>query len=493
MKIAAAGFQHETNRFSPIPTTHEDFVREDGWPGLTEGDAVFEVFRDANIPIGGFLSFARRKGIQAVPILWASAEPAGLIKDDAFDRLSAQILEGIAATLPVDGIYLDLHGAMVTESFEDGEGEFLRRLRDRFGDEIPVAVSLDLHANVTLEMVKFSNVITIYRTYPHLDMAETGYRAGELLHEIVESGKKPHASFKKPPLLLPLHTQCTTMEPCQSLYALLPEENSLKTGTADIALGFPPSDIAQNGPGIVSYDFIKKRVKQTAQTLHDALMSLESMFDMPLFHSRDAVRSAMERSGSGKPIILADIQDVAGAGSTTETTELLNELALAKAKNVGVAAFYDKDAVMTAHTVGIGGEFDCELGGKISGPDHPGFEGRFRVAALSDGKFDFTGEMMGGIKANIGPTAAIDLISHDAEIRIVVTGERIQPTDQSIFTHLGINPADFDLLVLKSVVHFRADFEPIADEIILVVAPGFSPCVLTEEIFPRLRRGVKLL
>ena len=164
MKIAAAGFQHETNRFSPIPTTYEDFVREDGWPGLTEGKAVIDVFLDANIPIGGYLQYAAEMNVEAVPVLWASAEPAGLIEDEAFDAVSQKIIDGIVAELPLDGIYLDLHGAMVTVSHEDGEGEFLRRLRKRVGFDIPIAVSLDLHANITPEMVELSDVITIYQT-----------------------------------------------------------------------------------------------------------------------------------------------------------------------------------------------------------------------------------------------------------------------------------------------------------------------------------------
>ena len=493
MKIAAAGFQHETNRFSPIPTTYADFVREDGWPGLTEGAAIWDVFLEANIPIGGFLKFARAKQIEAMPVLWASAEPAGLIQDNAFDGVCAKILDGIAAVQPIDGIYLDLHGAMVTETYEDGDGEFLRRLRNRFGCEIPVAVSLDLHANITPEMTQLADVITIFRTYPHLDMAQTGYRASELLHEMITVGRRPTVSFRKPPLLIPLHTQCTTMEPCQSLYAMLPDDSSLNSGSADIALGFPASDIEQNGPGIVAYHYSEKQSNQIADKLDEALISRESSLSSPLYSSLDAVTEALKKIGGGKPIILADVQDVAGAGSTTETTELLETLAKAGVRNTALAAFCDKDAVAIAHQVGIGGEFSCTLGGKLSGTDHPGFEGTFRVAALSNGQFRFTGEMMAGLTANIGLTAAIDLISHDSEIRIVATTERIQPVDRATLTHLGIDLTKLDLLVLKSVVHFRADFEPLADEILLVAAPGFSPCVLTADKFPRLRPGVRLL
>ena len=493
MKIAAAGFQHETNRFSPIPTTYDDFVREDGWPGLTEGDDVIEVFREANIPISGCLAYARDNHIESAPILWASAEPASLVEDHAFDRVSAKILDGLEAALPLDGIYLDLHGAMVTETYEDGEGEFLRRLRERFGSDIPVAVSLDLHANITPPMAELSDVMTVYRTYPHLDMAQTGYRATGLLHKMIQKGIKPHTAFRKPPILLPLHTQCTTLEPCKSIYAILPEENELYNHSADIALGFPASDIAQNGPGIVAYDFSEQYAERMADQLENAILSAQSSFSKPVFSSRDAIQTTLSRPRGQNPIILADIQDVAGAGSTAETTGLLEELARAKVTNCGLAAFYDREAAGVAHETGVGGEFECTLGGKLGGADFPGFQGRFRVAALSNGRFEHTGEMMRGTIANIGPTAAVDLISHDAQIRIIVTSERIQPVDRALFTHLGIDPGGFHLLALKSVVHFRADFEPIADEIILVVAPGFSPCILTEDKFPRLRRGVRLL
>ena len=171
-KFAVAGFQHETNTFSPIFAGLSDFMRVDGWPGLTEGPDVPSVFRPMNIPIGGFIAAAEGEA-KLVPILWASAEPSNLVSEEAFETIAAKILAGISDAMPVDGVYLDLHGAMVTEQFEDGEGELLRRVRDLAGESMPIAISLDLHANVTEEMVNTANIVTIFRTYPHLDMAET--------------------------------------------------------------------------------------------------------------------------------------------------------------------------------------------------------------------------------------------------------------------------------------------------------------------------------
>ena len=492
MKIAVAGFQHETNRFSPVQTSCQDFVQEDGWPGLTQGRKLWDVFLEANIPLGGFLQYAKQH-FDAVPILWASAEPAGLVHDDAFDQITDMILEGLQAAMPLDGIYLDLHGAMVCQSYEDGEGEFLRRLRNRLGNEIPIAVSLDLHANVTPESVALADVMTIYRTYPHIDMADTGYRAGALLRQIIATGQKPHCAFRQLPFLIPLPDQCTNLEPARTLYEKLPLEHDLETGSADIALGFPASDIAQMGPAIVAYDYSKKNARQRADQLEQALLDAESSFNMPIYRTKEAVRLALQRGPQKRPIILADAQDVSGAGSMSDSTELLEELARVGIRNCAVGAIYDKEVVKTAHSLGVGAEFSCELGDNFSGPEQAGFQGRFRVVALSDGMFEYHGEMMSGITAKIGPTAALELVHDTAEIQIVVTSERIQLLDQAIMSHIGIKPEEKSYLAIKSVVHFRADFDSIADEIIIVEARGFSPCRFREGLFPHLRKGVRLL
>ena len=293
MKIAVAGFQHETNRFSPYSTTLFDFEREDGWPGLTSGQAIFDVFPSMNIPLGGFLNFAKGR-YDVVPILWTSAEPGGLVEDAAFDDISERILNEIQAALPLDGIYLDLHGAMVTQSHEDGEGELLARLRARFGEAIPIAVSLDLHTNVTMQMTSKADVITIFRTYPHLDMAKTGFRAGVLLDQILASRRRPHCVFRKLPLLIPLQSQCTDLEPTRSIYQHLTDAQSLNTVHADVAMGFPPSDIAENGPAIVVYSYSESVALEKADQIEREFLQSENRFPYPLYREDEGVRLAKE-------------------------------------------------------------------------------------------------------------------------------------------------------------------------------------------------------
>jgi len=491
-KFAVAGFQHETNTFSPIFTGLSDFVRVDGWPGLTEGPDVLSVFRPMNIPIGGFIAAAEDEA-KLAPILWASAEPSNLVSNEAFETIAAKILAGISDAMPVDGVYLDLHGAMVTEQFEDGEGELLRRVRDLTGESMPIAISLDLHANVTEEMVNAADIVTIFRTYPHLDMAETGARAFNLLAEAVRTGRRPKSGFRKLPFMVPVHAQCTTEPPADKLYGMLGSCQSLKDPTADIALGFPPADIAQCGPAIVASGYSRESVNHKLSEIEAAFVAATDEFRAELAEPDEAVREAIEFGEPGRPVVLADIQDNSGAGATSDTTALLASMVVCGATNAALGALFDPDAAAAAHEAGVGAEFDFALGGKFGGDENPSYESRFTVVALSDGNFEYAGAMMGGCKAALGPTAALEVVDSRSDVRVVVTSARIQCLDRAVFSHLGINPSRLSIVAVKSTVHFRADFEPIASRVILVDAPGYNPCVLDRIDYKRLRPGVRLL
>ena len=491
-KFAVAGFQHETNTFSPIFAGLSDFMRADGWPGLTEGPDVPSVFRPMNIPISGFIAAAEGEALLA-PILWASAEPSNLVSNEAFETIAAKILAGISDAMPIDGVYLDLHGAMVTEQFEDGEGELLRRVRDLAGESMPIAISLDLHANVTEEMVNAADIVTIFRTYPHLDMAKTGARAFNLLAEAVRTGRRPKSGFRKLPFMVPVHAQCTTEPPADKLYGMLNSCQSLKDPTADIALGFPPADIAQCGPAIVASGYLRESVNQKLSEIEAAFVAATDEFRAALAEPDEAVREAIEFGEPGRPVVLADIQDNSGAGATSDTTALLASMVACGATNAALGALFDPDAAAAAHEAGVGAEFDFALGGKFGGDENPPYEGRFKVVALSDGKFEYAGAMMGGCKAALGPTAALEVVDSRSDVRVVVTSARIQCLDRAVFSHLGINPSRLSIVAVKSTVHFRADFEQIASRVILVDAPGCNPCVLDRIDYKRLRPGVRLL
>jgi microcystin degradation protein MlrC len=253
-RIAVGGFQHETNTFSHTRADLEDFLAADAWPALAKGAEMTRAVAGMNLPISGFSEEALSLGYEIVPLLWCSATPSGPVTEDAFESIWAMIAEELGEE-SLDGVYLDLHGAMVAELFDDGEGEILRRVRNIVGDKAPIVASLDLHANVSPAMVEESSVLLAYRTYPHVDMAETGRRAARVMDVLLSSPHEPHhKSFSELPFLIPIPWQCTLIEPMSSLVTYA-EKLEKKKGILSLSLttGFPLADIPDCGPAVMAY------------------------------------------------------------------------------------------------------------------------------------------------------------------------------------------------------------------------------------------------
>ena len=490
-RIAIAGFHHETNTFAATLASYSEFEKADAWPGLIFSDDVLRELSGANISITGFADAASvAGGYEIIPVLWCAAEPCSYVTTDAFERIAKQIVEGIESAGKLDGIYLDLHGAMVTQDVEDGEGELLRRIRDLTGPDLPIAISLDLHANMTPEMIKYASSINIFRTYPHIDMDETGERAFLSMERLL-TGKPLYKAFRQVPFLVPLTSQHTGSEPCQALYASLNQLPGETLFSADIAMGFPPADIFHAGPSLVAYAGSQEDADLAADALLQSLIDAENDFDNDLLSPEVAVTEAMAHNGS-KPIVIADAQDNPGAGASSDTTGLLSALVQGKAQGAILALLDDAEIATKAHEVGVDGEFSVLLGGKSGQEGQHPFEGRFRVEAISNGEFPFTGDMFSGMLAKLGPMAVLRILDTPADVRVVIGSIRCQCLDQAIFTSIGIEPAEQRIVAVKSSVHFRADFEAIADKILVVEAPGAHPCRLDKIRYRNLRPGVRL-
>ena len=489
--IAIGGFQHETNTFAPHLAPFEAFERADSWPGLTRGDALFDAMQGLNIPLAGFIDSARRYDYNLHPLAWCAAEPSSYVTRDAFEQVAAMICDGIREMPAVDAVYLDLHGAMVCEHTEDGEGELVQRVREIIGDDVPLVISLDLHANVTEAMVDYCDAMTIYRTYPHLDMAATGARAHELLETIMAGGKL-HKSMLRIPFLIPLPSQCTDFEPCQSIYHEL-SELSARAGLAsvDFAAGFPPADIAECGPALVAYGEDADAVEAVAEELLQRINSAEAEFRCELLDEDTAVARAMENS-SDKPVVLADAQDNPGAGATSDTTGVIEALVSGGAKQAVLAMLYDPEVADQAHAAGIGATIEAAIGGKMGFVGVESYAARFEVEALGDGHFVFTGEMNRNSHAQLGNMALLRVVDDNSDVRIVVGSSRSQCLDLAMIRHVGIEPTRQKIVVVKSTVHFRADFDPIAAETLVVKSPGANYCDLTEMEYKNLRTGVRI-
>jgi microcystin degradation protein MlrC len=490
-RIAIAGFQHETNTFAPFATAWADFLKADVWPGLTRGEAVREAFADLNIPISGFMAAVRDGDL--VPLVWASAEPAGRVSDEAFERVTAMICDGIAHAGALDGVYLDLHGAMVTESHDDGEGEILRRVRAVIGPDLPLAASLDFHANLTAAIVDQASALTIFRSYPHIDMAETGARAWALLAELLERDAPFAKAWRQLPFLVPLSSQATTRPPLDAIFAgfdLPPAEGVV---SHDIAMGFPPADIHDAGCAVVAYGRTAERADTEADRLQGLLAEAEPRLGNPLLEEAEAVTRARAIAGERRgPVVLADVQDNPGAGASSDTTGLLRALVEGGARGAALACLWDPAAAAAAHEAGMGARISLALGGRYPAVRSAPYEADFEVEGLSDGRFTCTGAMYGGCLAELGPMACLRVADPASEVRVVVSSERFQCLDLAIFRHMGIEPSEQQILAVKSTVHFLADFAPIAADVLFVDSPGAHPCRLDRVAYRALRPGVRL-
>ena len=490
-KIAVAGFQHETNTFAPLPTTYETFERGGAWPPLQRGEALIDTVVDLNLPMGGFLKEA--EDFDLVPILWTFAEPGGYVSDEAFDRITGMIVDEIAAASDLDGIYLDLHGAMVTESYEDGEAELLRCIRAVTGSDLPVAVSLDLHGNLSPAFAELASSTTVYRTYPHVDMATTGARAGRLLRDELVRGEPFLHAWRQLDFLIPIQAQSTRRQPGARLYGMLPDLETGAVRSVDFVFGFPPADVEHCGCSIFAYGTEQGDVDAVTETILAELQAAEGALHNPLVPADEAVAKAMTlAAGSSRPVVIADAQDNPGAGATGETTGLLAALMQGGAERAVIGMLWDPETAAKAHAAGLGAKFDAAIGGQFSEFSPGPYKVSARVVALSDGQFICSGPMFGGATARLGPMAALHLESEIADVTIVVGSNRTQTADQAFFTHLGIDPAAQAIIAVKSAVHFMAHFEPIAKSVIFAESPGANPCQLDRIPYERLRQGLRL-
>ena len=494
--IAIAGFQHETNTFAPSLATYDEFLKEDSWPGLTAGDAILQQFRGMSLPLAGYVDAVHEDSqfvLNLHPILWASAEPSGYVAEDAYETIVQHICTGIATIDDLHGIYLDLHGAMVAQHVDDGEGELLRRIRDIVGPDLPIVVSLDLHANVSPALVQHCSAITIFRTYPHLDMAATGARAYDLLNQLL-GGASFYKGMVQIPFLVPLTSQCTDLEPCRMIYQqlLLAVANNQELVSADIALGFPPADTYDCGPSIVAYANTQDQVDAALVHLEQVFVSYETQLSSTLLSPSEAVREAVQLNRKqNQPIIIADAQDNPGAGASSDTTGIIQALLVQQADNAYVAVVNDVEVTQQAHQLGIGATFKAKLGGHSGVPGDQPLACTLQVCQLADGEFTFTGDMYKGITARVGPMALVKIIQEHSSVYVITGISRIQCLDLAILRHLGVEPESMDIIVVNSTVHFRADFDPIAAKTLVAVAPGFHPCKLGDLEYQQLRPGMR--
>ena len=476
MKILIAGFQHETNTFAPTKAAYQNFLQGEGFPPLTRGLEVLKL-RDVNVPIGGFIKDAEAAGHALIPVIWAGASASAHVTEDAYERIAGEIVEAVKSG-GFDAIYLDLHGAMVAEHIDDGEGELLERVRAVVGSSLPLVVSLDLHANVTEKMLKHADALVAYRTYPHVDMAETGERAAKILAKITSDNRPVKRAMRRIPFLVPVNGMCTLVEPSRGMYDVLASLEQAAADSADspdslfslsFAPGFPAADFPECGPVIWGYGFDEDAVTQAVETLFDKMVAHEAQWEVRFLAPDEAVIEAMRLSRNAhQPVIIADTQDNPGVGGDSNTMGMVRALLRNGAQEAAVGLIWDAEAAAAAHKAGVGAKIELALAGRSGVQGDEPLIGTFEVDYLSDGRVRFDGPMMNGMWTELGPVACLRIDG----VRIAVSSIKMQMFERNLYRIAGIDPERMKILVNKSSVHFRADFEASAAAILVAKAPG---------------------
>lgn len=477
-RILIAGFQHETNTFAPSPADWAAFLRGDAFPAYSHGAAMLDRFTGLNAPMGGFLDAARGHQWQLLPSCWAGATPSAHVTADAFERICTVILDDTRAAMAqpqgLDGIYLDLHGAAVAEHVDDCEGELLARLRALVGPDLPIVASLDLHANVTRRMLAQADALVAYRTYPHVDMATAGERAARLLARRLAQGRRDALHARRLPFLIPLNAQSTWMQPAQGLYERLAALEARHDCTLSFCMGFAAADFDECAPMVWGHG---GQARAAVDELFEVVAE-PSQWALDVRSAHDAVSRALQVCATAsQPVVLADTQDNPGAGGDSNTTGMLHALLAQGAGQrhpgqVVVGLLFDEAAAARAHATGIGQSFEGSIGTAVTTfdgtPSDPPVQGRFTVRALSDGVCTLKGPMMTGLRTNLGPSACLEI---DGILVAVVSG-KCQLLDREMLRMVGVQPEAQRIIVVKSSNHFRADFTPIASEVIVAKAAG---------------------
>jgi len=499
MRIAIGGFQHETNTFAPSKAGFDAFAQADAWPALQRGPGLLSAFEDMNIPSAGFIDAMQARGHDLVPLVWCSATPSAHVKADAFEKIADMLCDDLKAAVEagIDGVYLDFHGAMVCDHLEDGEGELLNRIRHIVGLDMPIVASLDLHANITEQMVALASALVTYRTYPHIDMAETGVRAAHLLDQMAHGMPRQAKAMRKLDFLIPLPAQCTMKDPAALLYADVSVLDGARladgrVSSVSFAMGFPAADIKECGPTVVAYGDSQEAADDAVERISREIADWEEAFREKLWSAEDAVSHAIglgEDQPARGPVVLADTQDNPGAGGNGDTVGILRELMEQDAPNAVLGVLYDPESVEVALSAGVGAQLALSLGAKTGGADEEPVRMTFDVEAISDGEVLAKGPFYGGSTLSLGPTVLLRC----GGVRVVVASKKVQCADREMFRHIGVDPAKVPVVVVKSSVHFRADFGPIAREILVVEAPGPNVANHTRLAYQNLRKGVRLM
>ena len=492
-RVLSAQIAHETNTFCVLPTTLESFRKR----LLLEGDAIPPALRGTRTEIAAHLDAADRFGWDLIQPIVANATPYGKATAEAWTVLR-DTLFAAAERGACDGVILALHGAMVTETEDDAEGAILEGLRDRLGAGTPIAITLDLHANVTSRMAALADIIVPYRTYPHIDQYETAARAAALLERAMAGEIRPKVGRLQGPMLDGCNhgrTQGGPMSDFLEMAAAMEAANPALL-SADVCAGFTQSDIEEAGPSFhVTYDAAapgaEAEARAAALTLYEAAWRRRAEETVEILSLPEAMALATRATDDPRPLVIADFSDNPGSGAYGDHVRLLEAMIGAGVESGLFGVMPDGIAAAECHAAGLGAEITLTLGARR----HPESYGppvtlTGTVIGLSDGDFTCEGPMHTGVSMAMGPSALLEVSVGAGSVKVAISTHALQAWDQQMFKTLGAEPAAHKVVAVKSAHHFRAAFEPMSRRVILADSGGLATHDHSRTRFARLRRPI---
>lgn len=487
MRIIVATMSHETNTFSPVVTDLDRFSGGRGVP--VSSDEAVRIYTGTASCVGGFLQAAAEAGAQVhVPIV-AAAPPSGPVENEAFEYIVTRIVDAAAAG--ADAILLDLHGAMVTRTWEDGEGELLRRVR-AVAPDVPIGVALDMHANLYPDMVRHATVISGYQTYPHVDMDGTALKAGRITLTALAGRVRPVMAWGNVPMLPHVMRQGTDDFPNRELQARAKEMETRGALSVSLFTGFPHADITNAGlSAVVVTDDDPALADRYRDELLDRAWEARRDFVYQVEPLPASLARARELAAAADgPVLLLDHYDNTASGGTMDTTEVLAAVLEAGLEDVAMFGIYDPAAVRELEAAGVGAQVTVSLGGKLPMPALAEQSAPLvvtgRVKLISEGRFPATVAMSRGLVMNMGRTVVLSVGSVD----IVVISRHIEPFDPGCFRSLGIEPTARRFLVLKSRIHYRVGFRPLVAHVVECAGRGVCTSDYSALTFEHVRRPI---
>ena len=482
IRIATAGFMHESNTFSVIPASLEQFHRV----GILEGDAIRHEYASSRSTLAGFFAIEQEDPeVKVVPLVYGRVTPMGAITEEAIEYLMRAVIRQLRQHGPWDAVLLPQHGAAVSDPWPDADGEMVRRVRELVGPNVPIGLAMDMHGNMSHAMVANSDIVTVYQTNPHIDAYEQALLCARLVVQTVRGQIRPRQAIVTPPLLVNILNQGTSDKPMSELLQVAQAQRQ-RPGVLSVSVveGYPYADVPEMGMSFIAVtdndqalaEDVAQQLALAAWSMREALNQGGTAIDAALLQARDAAAG---------PVVVFDVGDNVGGGSPGDSTHILHA-----ARRLGIPGLLqgvcDPDVVALAQKAGVGGRLDVALGGKRDTMHGAPFAIQATVTALSDGRYEETGPTHGGFRFyNDGPSCALRT---DDGHTLIVTSCPAGSSSLQQFRSLGIEPTGFKIIVAKGVHSPRPAMEPIAKQMLWVATPGVTSADLSTFHYQHRRR-----